>query len=81
MSRRPKPVEPTRSFSIFMRSAKGEDDTVDGHGHSFDERQGQFHRLFVRTRVSVIGSCGGSAHGSSIAPHSMARPQRFSSIE
>ena len=31
--------------------------------------------------VRVKTSSGGATHGSSIAPHSMARPQRFSSIE
>ena len=31
--------------------------------------------------VHAYASAGGSAHGSSIAPHSIARPHRFSSIE
>ena len=31
--------------------------------------------------VSSHTPCGGTAHGSSISPHSMARPQRLSSME
>ena len=81
MSIRPQPYEPTIDATSAIELGAGRAPAVDGDRDARSKPSTRSRGSVAVGRVSAKTSGGGAAQGSSSAPHSMARPQRFSSIE